>query len=138
MFPSPHAPDTAVAGMDAEYIYGRPGTGSICAQYAWPHRWGNFQVNNSTTWRHPETLGGVQPRNVDHQYFYALLGHGVPAQFRLKDQPNTTDNSGRLKITIRKANGGDCYGGGYTQFGFGDLDTCRTTLGGIYVIATVP
>jgi hypothetical protein len=141
LFRSDHLQGTpSMAGMDSEFIYGRPGNAGICSQYAWPHRWPNFQVNNSGSWRHPATLGLTRPTGPtqDHTYKYPLRGHGVAAQFRLKDLPYVADNSGKLNVSVRPANPGDCFDGAWSQFGFASQEACMSGIGGVWVTATVP
>ena len=135
LFGSDHTWDNA-AGMDVEWIYGRPGTPTICASLPLPKRWTNFQINTTSSnsaasWKHPSPLGPTTAGPAgNHMYSYPLVGSGAPVKYRLKDLPNIWDNSGRIHITLRPAVDADCANGGYAQFGFSTYSSCTNELPG--------
>jgi hypothetical protein len=123
------------AGMDAEFVYGRPGWPELCNHIFWPIHWTNFQVNTSNnnrpaSWWHPAPLGAPAKPTPDHKYSYPLLGQGHAARFRLRDLPNIWDNSGKVKIKVRRATGSDCAYDGFVRLGYADIVSCRAGLGG--------
>jgi hypothetical protein len=116
----PESTSGKVFGIDAEFVFGRPGT-TPCPTL--PSRFPNFEVSTGgARFSHPAPFGGpYSTPTADHLYSYPLLGAGEVASFRLKDDPNghpaTADNYGHLTIHIRPAVSSDCSAGGFLLFG---------------------
>lgn len=133
LFASPDKASGGPVGMDAEFIFGRPGTRKFCRSHSLPMRWPNFEMRTGklSPYEHYSALGPtLYAPTADHTYSYPLVGWGQPAQFRLKDRPRTSDNYGELKISLRPATAADCGNYDFGSFGFPDQATCEATLSG--------
>jgi hypothetical protein len=114
-------------GFDAEFVFARPWTKKSCRKHALPMTWPNFQAStDDDSWTHPAILGSwpTMPTS-NHTYSYVLKGQNEPFQFRLWDV-DTTDNYGRLSITVRPANASDCTA--FWSFGFKSYGACTLRL----------
>jgi hypothetical protein len=129
MFSSPDRPLHKPAGMDAEFIFGRPSSQRVCDRYPLPAHWPNFQISRGAGFDNRDLLGApLAGPTADHKYSYPITGIGKSAQFRLRDRPRTSDNYGLLKITVRPATASDCANGGARQYEFYDEADCVTQL----------
>jgi hypothetical protein len=117
MFNSPNA--TGKVGFDAETIFARPVAEDVCDAESSPRPTRRFEIHNGVAWFHPTPIDGrhVTP-NANHTYSYALRGEGTRMGFRMRDDP-VSDNYGRFKVQIRRANANDCANGQWIHFTFG-------------------
>ena len=102
---------------DAEFIFAQPITTGTCATLKLPVAYPNFQVNNGFGWGHPVLLSPKPLRRptANHAYSFAIVGQGKPLGLELVD-PDTRDDYGSFRITIRHAIGSDCSHGQWKAF----------------------
>jgi hypothetical protein len=109
---------------DAQFILAIP-SATTCAGVVTPRPWFGFQINDHAYWTHPSILSThplTRPTRT-HAYQYALLGRGRRVGFRLAD-PDTRDDYGALRITLRRALPSDCVGNEYKAYGLSSRYTC--------------
>jgi hypothetical protein len=110
--------DNGPAAIDAETVFGGPTDSFACRAAGLPLHSSEFKIDTGSGPVHKEPLGGPFTRPaLFHTYFYVLRGQGDTASFKfsLTDQP-TSDNYGRLQITVRGADRDDCKNGGWKDF----------------------
>jgi hypothetical protein len=111
-------------GNDAEFIFAIPSV-TTCASVQVPRPWLGFQIHDDGFWTHPDVLSAhplTRPTRT-HAYEFALVGHGNPVGFRLSD-PDTRDDYGSLRITVRRALPSDCGGDRFRVFGLRSRAAC--------------
>jgi hypothetical protein len=93
-----------------------------------PYTWAGLQV--AVGGRYSELDGLLHdltgPR-ADHAYRFAVTGRGARMRIRMRD-PNTQDNYGRLRFTLRRARPDEC--GRFLQWGFDTEPECIVAAGG--------
>jgi hypothetical protein len=100
-------------------VFAGPPNTFACRNATVPRHIDAFKIDTGGGPTHREPLFGPFSRPAPfHVYFYVLKGQGTPAAFKfsLSDFP-TTDNYGRLRITVRGTNKDDCKDTGWRTFG---------------------
>ncbi len=94
---------------DAAFIFAQPISSGSCAALKLPVEYPNFQVNNGFGWGHPALLSPkpIRRPTANHSYNFAIVGQGRPLGAELVD-PDTRDDYGSFRITVRKAIASDC------------------------------
>lgn len=97
LLPSPGVENGPV-GFDAETLWAR--TSNVPCAGPYPRHHKRFEIDLGAGFAHVEPTGGpLAVPSADHAYAYSLTGTGVPAAFRLRDEP-AADNYGVLRITV--------------------------------------
>lgn len=124
VFPSPSRAVGAV-GLDAQFMFARA---DHCDGTPLPVRTGTFQIDNGSGYAEVAPLvGGTRPSS-DHAYSYAVRSTGAAISVRLND-PLWSDNYGRLRLTQRRADDGDCTLGQWAAIGgFASAVACTDAL----------
>jgi hypothetical protein len=102
---------------DAEFIFAQPVSNGACTSLKLARRYPNFQVNDGFGWGHPKLLSPkpVRRPTANHAYSFAIVGQGRRLGLELVD-PDTRDDYGSFRITIRHAIGSDCTHGQWRAF----------------------
>lgn len=125
-FPSKGRP-SGPAGTDALWTFAdRRGR---CRQRSTPVvPFVSTQLSVSGTYRRiGKLLPSYSGLRADHVYRFAVTGAGARARVRIKD-PNSRDDYGRLRISIRRAVAADCRSGDYQAFAFSDETSCAADI----------
>jgi hypothetical protein len=114
-------------GADAEFVFAEKAAGCAERRRAGdtiPGTWLGFKARQGRSRYFKLSLltPTLEPR-PDHTYRYPMLGYGTRAEFRL-DDPNTRDNYGRLRLTLRRAVDGDCANEMYVAWGYESEAAC--------------
>jgi hypothetical protein len=89
-------------------VFARPAIARRCSSPPLPRSWTNFQVSVGGSFSHPVRVTSAPSATASsHAYLYVVKGDREPATFRLRDTP-ADDNSGMLRIQIRRAHPADC------------------------------
>ncbi|MEX2350800.1 MAG: PKD domain-containing protein [Balneolaceae bacterium] len=92
---SPDVPNGTNAGIDAEYMYAKPGS---CGMTPTGFKRLQFSLDAGTNYFYPTALDGAY--NLDHVYEYEVTGVGQKAGFLIGD--TNEDNHGIMKVTIEE------------------------------------
>jgi hypothetical protein len=116
---------------DAEFIFAQPIATGACHALKLPHVYPNFQVNNGFGWGHPKLLSPKRLRRptANHTYSFAIVGQGRRLGLELVD-PDTRDDYGSFRITIRKAVTADCTHGQWRAFALKRASICAGDTSG--------
>jgi hypothetical protein len=126
IFRSPGRRNRAV-GIDSEFTFAVPANVRRCRPVP-PYRNASFQLRTKRSYHDPYPLGpALTAPTRSHAYRYPMMGHGVRPSFRLRD-PNTRDNYGRFRITVRRARAVDCANSGFAGFGFASEADCAAAV----------
>jgi hypothetical protein len=116
---------------DAEFIFAQPIRGGGCGRLKLPIAYPNFQVNDGFGWGHPRLLSPrpIRRPTSDHAYSFAIVGQGRRLGLELVD-PDTRDDYGSFRVTIRRAVGSDCTHGQWRAFALKRAAICAGDTAG--------